>query len=174
MRIRGATTELEEAGESTDGMAESTAKLQEEIMALTGIDIMLDSKNFKSTFQFMDELSDRWEDLSDIAQASVIELVAGKHQGNVFASIMENFDTAREALETSENSAGSAMKEHAKWSESLEARLNKLQATWQSLSQSFLSSDFLKVCFDIVTKLVDVIDKLIDKIGVIPTLLGAI
>lgn len=87
---------------------------------------------------------------------------------------MENFDTAREALETSENSAGSAMKEHAKWSESLEARLNKLQATWQSLSQSFLSSDFLKVCFDIVTKLVDVIDKLIDKIGVIPTLLGAI
>lgn len=93
---------------------------------------------------------------------------------NVFSSIMENFDTAREALETSENSAGSAMKEHAKWSESLEARLNKLQATWQSLSQSFLSSDFLKVCFDIVTKLVDVIDKLIDKIGVIPTLLGAI
>ena len=81
MRIRGATTELEEAGESTDGMAESTAKLQEEIMALTGIDIMLDSKNFKSTFQFLDELSDKWEDLSDIAQASVIELVAGKHQG---------------------------------------------------------------------------------------------
>ena len=34
---------------------------------------------------------------------------------------MENFDTARDVLETSANSAGSAMKEHAKWSESLEA-----------------------------------------------------
>lgn len=29
MRIRGAKTELEDAGESTDGMAKSTAKLRE-------------------------------------------------------------------------------------------------------------------------------------------------
>ena len=35
LRIRGAKTELEDAGESTDGMAESTAKLREEIQALT-------------------------------------------------------------------------------------------------------------------------------------------
>lgn len=42
LRIRGATTELEEAGESTDGMAESTAKLREQIQALAGVDIMID------------------------------------------------------------------------------------------------------------------------------------
>ena len=41
MRIRGAKTELEEAGESTDGMAESTASLRAEIKALSGVDIML-------------------------------------------------------------------------------------------------------------------------------------
>ena len=40
MRIRGAKTELEEAGLETDGMVESTAKLREEILALSGIDIM--------------------------------------------------------------------------------------------------------------------------------------
>ena len=42
MRIRGATTELEEAGESTEGMAESTASLRKEVMALAGVDIMQD------------------------------------------------------------------------------------------------------------------------------------
>ncbi len=42
MRIRGAKTELEEAGESTEGMAESTATLRKEILALSGVDIMLD------------------------------------------------------------------------------------------------------------------------------------
>ena len=41
MRIRGAKSELEDAGLETDGMAESTAKLRKEIMALSGIDIML-------------------------------------------------------------------------------------------------------------------------------------
>lgn len=81
MRIRGAKTELEEAGESTEGMVESTATLRAEIMALSGIDIMLDKNNFKSTYQIMDELSQKWEDLSDIQQATITELMAGKHQG---------------------------------------------------------------------------------------------
>lgn len=48
MRLRGASTEIQDAGESTDGMAESSSKLREEILALTnvtgkgGFDIMLD------------------------------------------------------------------------------------------------------------------------------------
>lgn len=165
MRIRGAKTELEEAGESTEGMASSTASLRAEIKALSGVDIMLDANTFKSTYQIMDELADKWENLSDIAQATIIELVAGKHQGNVFSSLMANFDIAEDALATSIGSAGSAMEEHAKWSESLEARLNKLKATWQSLSQSFLNSDFLKVTIDLVTDLVNVLDKLISAFG---------
>lgn len=168
-----AKTELEEAGESTEGMVESTATLRQEIMALSGIDIMLDKNNFKSTYQIMDELSQKWENLSDIQQATITELMAGKHQGNVFASLMTNFDTAREALDASLNSSGSAMREHAKWSESLEARLNKLKSTWQSLSQTFMNSDFLKGALDFITSLVNGLDKLIDTIGVVPTLLGA-
>ena len=103
MRIRGATTELEEAGLETDGMAESTAKLQAEIKALSGVDIMLDKNTFKSTYQIMDELSQKWKDLTDIQQASITELLAGKHQGNVMASLMENFDIARQALDVSMN-----------------------------------------------------------------------
>jgi len=170
MRIRGATTELEEAGESTEGMAESTAKMRKEIMALSGVDIMINDDTFKSTFDIMDELSKKWEDLTDIQQASIIELMAGKHQGNVFASLMQNFDIAREALDVSINSSGSAMKEHAKWSESIEARLLKIKAAWQSLSQSFLQSDFLKGLLNTVTSLVDGLDFLVDKFGTIPTL----
>ena len=86
---------------------------------------------------------------------------------------MSNFDTARDALETSLNSAGSAMREHEKWQQSLEARINSLKASWQGLSQTFLKSDFLKVGIDLIIKLVDGITLLIDKVGVLPTLLGA-
>lgn len=78
---------------------------------------------------------------------------------------MANFDTARAALDTSLNSSGSAMEEHAKWSESLEARLNRLKAAWQSLSQTFMNSSFLKVSMDAITGLVNVIDKLLDSLG---------
>lgn len=83
---------------------------------------------------------------------------------------MNNFDIARQALDVSLNSEGSAMKEHEKWMESLEARVQKLAATFQSLSQTFLKSDFLKGLIDGVTGVVNALDWLIDKIGVIPTL----
>lgn len=81
MRIRGAKTELEEAGLETEGMVESTAKLRQEILALSGVDIMEDANTFKSTYAIMDELAKKWKDLSDIQQASVTELIAGKRQG---------------------------------------------------------------------------------------------
>ena len=173
MRIRGAKTELEEAGLETDGMVQSTAKLRSEILALTGVDIMDGANQFKSTYKIMDELAVKWKDLTDIQQATVTELIAGKRQGNIVSSLMTNFDTAREALETSMNSAGSAMKEHEKWQQSLEARINNLKASWQSLSQVFLSSDFLKDTLDTVIKLVDALTLFIDKVGTIPALLTA-
>lgn len=78
MRIRGAKTDLEDAGLDTEGMASSTAKLREEIMALSGVDIMLDSTTFKSTYKIIEELADKWEHLTDIQQASITELIAGK------------------------------------------------------------------------------------------------
>lgn len=74
MRLRGATTELEQAGLDTEGMAESTSKLREEIMALSGVDIMLDNNTFKSTYQILEELSKKWKDLTDIQRANGLPL----------------------------------------------------------------------------------------------------
>lgn len=155
-------------------MVESTAKLRSEILALSGVDIMENATEFKSTYKIMDELAAKWQDLSDIQQATVTELIAGKRQGNIVSSLMTNFDTARDALETSMNSAGSAMREHEKWQQSLEARILSLKSSWQGLSQAFLSSDFLKTCLDGVINLVDGFTKLIDTLGAFPTIMGTI
>ena len=174
MRIRGAKTELEEAGESTDGMAKSTASLRAEIKALSGVDIMASATEFKSTYAIMDELSQKWKDLTDIQQASIIELMAGKHQGNVFASLMQNFQTARDALDVSVKSSGSALKEHTKWSESIEARLNRFKATWQSLSQSFMNSGAVKFVIDALSSIISSLDAIIRHFGSIGTIVGGI
>ncbi len=174
MRIRGATTELEAAGLETDGMAASTAELRKEILALSGVDIMLDENTFKSTYDIMDELAQKWQDLTDIEQATITELIAGKRQGNVVSSLMNNFDVARKVLETSENSDGSATKEHEKYLDSLEAKLNQLTAAWQELSQAFLDSDFLKGLVDVGTGILSVLTDIIDTVGVLPTLIASV
>lgn len=171
MRIRGAKTELEEAGLETDGMVESTAKLREEIMALSGVDIMEDENTFKSTYDIMDELAQKWQDLTDIQQASITELIAGKRQGNIVSSLMENFDIARKALQTSLDSEGSAMAEHEKWMESLEAKVLQLKAAWEELSQAFMNDSFLKGLVDAGTTVLSTLTKIIDTFGTLPTLL---
>ena len=87
MRIRGADTELQQAGLDTEGMAESTAKLRAEVKALSGVDIMKNENEFKSTYDILDELSTKWQDLTDIQQASLTELIAG---GVTFARMYRN------------------------------------------------------------------------------------
>lgn len=168
MRIRGAKTELEEAGLETDGMVESTAKLREEIMALSGVDIMLDENTFKSTYQIMKELAGEWEHLTDIQQASITELIAGKRQGNIVSALMSNFDIAENALKTSINSEGSAAAEHAKWMDSMEAKTKQFQAAWENLSQHMMSSDFLKGLVDTGTGFLNILDSISQHIGALP------
>lgn len=169
MRIRGVKTELEEAGLDTDGMADTTAKLQAEVKALSGVDIMKDKNTFKSTYQIMDELSQKWDKLTDKQQAALTELLAGKHQGNVMASLMTNFDKAREALSVSMNSEGSAMKEHEKWLDSVEAKQLQLKASWEGLSKDFLSSDLVKGIVDGARSVLNAIDSIVNAIGTLGT-----
>lgn len=173
MRIRGASTEMEEAGLDTEGMAESTAKLREEILALSGVDIMKNENEFKSTYDILDELSMKWSDLSDIAQASVTELVAGKRQGNIMSALMSNFDIARETLNTATSeSAGSAEKELSNYQKGIEYSLDKFKATFQDFSTSFLDSGFVKGVVDSGSGLLNGLTTLIDGVGVFQTLAG--
>ena len=172
MRIRGATTELEEAGLETDGMAESTAKLREEIMALSGIDIMIDKNNFKSTYDILDELSQKWSDLTDIQQASITELIAGKRQGNIVSALMTNFDIAREATQTALNSDGSAEKENEKYMESISGKMGAFKAQFQEFSSTLLSTDVFKVFVDSGTDFLNILTQIIDVGGIIPLIFG--
>lgn len=114
MYLRAAKTEAEEAGESTEGMAESVSKLRKEILALTSgrVDIQLDENTFKSTYQILKELSKVWGDLTDITKANIMEMIGGKRNSNVVASLLNNFADAEAVLEVAMNSAGSALNEN--------------------------------------------------------------
>lgn len=107
-------TELEDAGLETEGMAETTSQLQAKLKALTDgkVDIMVDADNFKNTTEILREMSQVWEDMTDKEQAAALELLGGKRQANTLSAIIQNFDIVENAIKTSENSAGSALKEN--------------------------------------------------------------
>lgn len=170
MRIRGAKTEMEELGLETDGMVESTATLQKEIIALSGVDIMKDKDTFKSTYQILDELATKWTYLTDIQQASITELIAGKRQGNIVSALMSNFETARQATESAINSTGSALKEQEAYEQGIQYSLDRLEASFQAFANHILDSNFLKGIIDFGNGTINVIDTVTDKLGSLGTI----
>lgn len=155
-------------------MAISTAKLREEVLALTDmkVDIMLNDEEFKSTYQIMEEISRVWKDIADVDQAALLELLGGKRQANILSSMLTNFETAQEALEKSANSAGSAMAENEKYLDSIGGKLKQLEAAWESLSATVLSSELVKGLLDLAIGFVQAIDKIISALGSIETAVG--
>lgn len=80
MYLRAAKTDLTNLGESADGCADSVSSLRSEMKQLTGVDIMKDAAGteFKSTYDILKEISEVWDDLSDVSQANVTNLLGGK------------------------------------------------------------------------------------------------
>ena len=172
MYLRAAKSDAENAGIEVDGMANSVSELRSELKSLTGVDIMLDSKNFKSTYQVMKELSQVWSGLSDITQANVTEMIGGKRNANAVSAILNNFDVAESAMESAANSANVAWEENEKYLDSIQGRLAQLDASFQVLSQDVLSSGLLKTGVSFLTSIVKLLDKIINLTGALPAGLG--
>lgn len=158
-------------------MAESTSKLREQILALSGVDIMLNESNFKSSYQILDELSDKWEKLTDIQRASLTELMAGKTQANVFSSLMSNFDIARDAVSVSAGAAGSALAENAKYLESIQGHIDVLKTSFEELSTNVISGDLVKFFIDAATGALNLVNGIVEvtnSLGGLKTVLVAV
>lgn len=176
MYLRAAKTEAEEAGESTEGMANSVSELRDELLSLTGgkVDIQIDEDNFKSTYQILQELSKVWGDLTDVSQANILEMIGGKRNSNVIAAILTNFEIAESVMEKAGSAAGSALTENEKYLSSIDGHITKFKATFEEFSTTLLDSKGVKTIIDIGTGLFNMltgVSALIDKLGGLNTVL---
>ena len=175
MRIRSATSELEQAGEDTDGLVTSTADLQKMIKAMTGYDILeSDGKTFKSIYDIVLNISKVWNNLSDLDQSSLLQALAGKQQSNALAAALSNPELLEKSYQEAMDSAGSAAEEEKKYQQSVQYTIDQTKAKLEELSADLLSSDFLKGAIDAGGKLIEVLDGIVKSGNAIPTLLAAI
>lgn len=183
LRIRGATTELEQMGEETDTVATSTSKLRADIMGLTnvdgkgGFDILTKSGDFKSTYEIMEGIANVWKKMNDVDKASLLEQVAGKNRANVISGMLDNWKDAQDAAKTAAESAGSATKENETYLDSINGKISQFTAAFEKLSKDVLDSDLIKFFIELATHIANLADeavKLVDNFGLIPTALTGI
>lgn len=176
-RLRGSETELKEMGEDTDGLVTSTSKLQALVKGITGFDIMKDKDTYKDIYDIVLGIGEKWQDLSDIDRASLLEALAGKQQSNALAAALSNIDILKKSYEEATNAEGSAREENEEYSKSIQASIDLTKAKLEELSNDLLSSNFLKGAIDAGGKLLDLLDFIISdgrKIPAIFTTIGAV
>ncbi len=171
LRIRGTSVkELEELGEETDGAVESVSKLQAKVQGLSGVNILTDTGAYKSTYEIIKEIASVWKDMSDIDQAALLELLAGKNRSNAMAAMLTNLDDLTAAYDDAMEAQGSAEAENEKYLDSIKGKMEQFTNATQTMWTNALSSDIVKFFVDIGTNLVNIIDKL----GLFQTLLAGI
>lgn len=174
-RIRGADTELKEMGEDTDGMVTSSSKLQALIKGMTGFDIMeSDGKTFKDIYDIIIGIGEKWNDLSDINRASLLEKLAGKNQSNALAAAISQVDVLKKSYKEATNAEGSAREENEEYAKSIQASIDLAQAKLEELANDLLSSDFLKGLIDSGGTALDIINGLFNGLQNISSLGGNI
>lgn len=172
MYLRACKKDLEEAGESTEGMFTSVSKLRDFLLDLTNnkVDIMKDNNTYKNTMEITRELASVWGDLSDINKANILEKIAGKRNANVIASLLTNFKDAEAAMETALNSEGSAVKENETYLNSIQGKIEQTKAKYEAFSLAILDSAFVKGAVDFGGNILDGLTAIADKFGSLPTI----
>ena len=170
LRVRGAKADLEEMGESTDGLADSTSKMQEEIKALTGVDIMLDEDTFKSTAQIIKEIGAVYNQLTDVSQAALLEKIAGKNRASTIEGLLQNYQLIDEVIASAENASGSAIKENEKYKESIQGHLDELTNKWQEVWDSAIDEGVINFFIDLGTSVLE----LVDNFGLLQSIIGTV
>lgn len=166
MRIRG----IDEEGEKVKNLV---PELEASFKRL-GLTILNSSGGFKSTYDIIKDLASVWDKLDDIERSDILEKVAGKRQGNVVASLINNWSDAEKALQVALNSSGSAAREHSAAMDSIEARMNKLSNTISGFWQSTIDSKGMKTMIEVVINLVEALKSLTDTIGITAFTLGTL
>ena len=172
MRLRGASSELQDMGEETDEYVESTSKLRDLIKAYTGFDILNEAGDgYKDLYEIVLGIGQAWKDLGDLEKAALGEALGGKRNARGLFAIFDNLDVLQNAYQTSVNSTGSAMKEQEHYAESVQYSIDRTKASLQELMHDFLSSDLLKGLIEGANTFLQIVDKIISSLGTVGTLI---
>ena len=131
---------------------------------------MTDTGAYKDTYTILLEISKVWKEMSDIDQAALLELIAGKTRSNTAAALLSNTKDLEKAYESALNAEGSALAENEKYLDSIQGRIDLFNNSVQTMWSNTLDSETVKNVVDFGTTLVGVIDNL----GLVKTLLIAI
>jgi TP901 family phage tail tape measure protein len=132
----------------------------ESVLKSIGIQLRDSQGEFRSFENILDEMAQKWKTLSSVQQASLLKVSAGTRQQNRMSALLEGYNKTLELTEVAANSAGTAVEKFNKsYKESIEAKTNTLQASFESMIMNSDMSQIYSDILDATTALVNFLNK---------------
>ncbi|BCZ47589.1 hypothetical protein psyc5s11_36560 [Clostridium gelidum] len=161
MRIRGVK----------DDEGELVPKMREDLQSIANVDIKNVNGGFKSTYEIIKSLGEKWSTFSDIQKANLSEEIAGKNRANVFASLMQNYQQLDKVYQMVGQSAGSAKNEQESYMNSISGKLNTFKETVKAVWLNLGNSDGIKSLLSGSANVVGGLNNIIKTFGAMPTVI---
>ncbi len=146
-------------GQFVDDSGEDLSEV-ETILDSLNIKLRNSEQEFRDFEKVVEEVAQSWDSYSSVQQAAIAKAFSGTRQQNRFLALMEGYAKTLELTEVAANSAGTAVEKfNNSYMESLEAKQNTLQASFESM---IMNTDFSEVyggILDATTALVDFINQ---------------
>lgn len=112
-------------------------------LAYVGIALKDANGELRSTQDVLDDLGKKWDTLNSNQQASIAKALAGTRQQSRLIAMMSDYERVTELQQVAERSNGATMAQMEKYSDSLEAAINRVTASWEKFITSITNSDFI-------------------------------
>ena len=132
----------------------------EKVLNKVGIAMRDANGQFISSEKIMDAVGAKWSDFDSVTQRAVATAMAGTYQYNKLIALFNNYNKALDYTKVSAESAGTAIEKfNSSYKESLEAKTNTLQASFESMIMNSDMNEVYGNILDATTALVKFVDE---------------
>lgn len=121
----------------------TTLNQYSEALGKIGVNILDDNGNLKEMDEIIDDIGAKWATLTKAQQMATAETVAGTRQYTQMTALFANFDFFKQNIESAESSLGALNQQNEIYLDSVEAKLDQLGATVDSIKfDLFMGTDW--------------------------------
>lgn len=136
-----------------------------------GVNILDSNQNLKDMDTILDELGNKWSNISEAQRVALAETVAGQRQYAQFMALMNNYDQVLANQQIAQMSEGTLQKQQEIYAESWEAARDRVKASLQTIYDQLLDDKAFINLTNGLSKTINFISSLIDNLGGLKSIL---
>ena len=145
------------AGKDTDDEGEALNDVERTLNRM-GIALRSAQGEWRSFEDVLDEVAAKWKDgtFTDVEKSQIATAIAGVRQQENFRALMNNWSEVERLVNVAADSTGSASKRMETYLDSIEAKTNKLKASWENFVMSLNQNESWGELLDMLSNFLDI------------------